>query len=217
MISDAFQRPHGSRMLTEPQLIAPGSFEIESHFYPRVLNAHIHPLVRNLMDMGNARITSRFCHLHPEIESEAVAALLSSVPSYFRWGGSDLFHVTSENGLRSVVVIETNSSPSGQKSMPRVNESVEQAGYRRLLQDSFLEQLRRRKRSVKGDLAVIYDKNHMENSGYAATLAELTGKAVWLVPFRARDVGRTAEFDEGGVLHVIHERERIPIQPRFAT
>ena len=201
-------------MLTDPTLINPGDFELENHFYPRVLNAHIHPLVRNLMEMGNDRISSRFCHLHPEVDAEAVKALLQSVPKYFRWGGCDLFHVTSEEGNRSVVVIETNSCPSGQKSMPRVNESLEQAGYERLLKDSFLEQVRKRKGGVKGDLAVLYDKNHMENSGYAATLAELTQKKVWLVPFHASDVGRTAEF-ENGVLYVLYNGERIPIRAAF--
>ena len=34
-------------MLTEPCQIEPGNFETEEHFYPRVLNAHIHPLIRN--------------------------------------------------------------------------------------------------------------------------------------------------------------------------
>ena len=202
-------------MLTEPKLISGGSFEPENHFYPRVLNAHIHPLVRNLMEMGNRRIASRFCHLHPETNAEAVTELLSSVPKYFRWGGCDLFHVTSEEGLRSVVVIETNSCPSGQKSMPRVTESIEKAGYERLIRDSFVKHLKNRKSSIKGALAVLYDKNHMENSGYAATLAELTGEDVWLVPFHASDVGRTAEFDENGVLNVLCNGERIPIRAAF--
>ena len=202
-------------MLTEPKLISGGSFEPENHFYPRVLNAHIHPLVRNLMEMGNQRIASRFCHLHPETNAEAVTELLNSVPKYFRWGGCDLFHVTSEEGLRSVVVIETNSCPSGQKSMPRVTESIEKAGYERLIRDSFVKHLKNRKSSIKGALAVLYDKNHMENSGYAATLAELTGEDVWLVPFHASDVGRTAEFDENGVLYVLCNGERIPIRAAF--
>jgi hypothetical protein len=65
------------------------------------------------MEMGNKRIASRFCHLHPETNMEAVTNLLETAPKYFRWGGCDLFHVTSEEGLRSVVVIETNSCPSG--------------------------------------------------------------------------------------------------------
>ena len=202
-------------MLRDPQLIEPGNFETEDHFYPRVLNAHIHPLIRNLMDMGNERIASRYCHLHPEADPESVRNLLSTIPRYFRWGGCDLFHVTSETGLRQVVVIETNSCPSGQKSMPRLNESLEKAGYDRLLRDSFLEQVSRRKGGPKGELAVIYDKNHMENSGYASALADLTGDNVWLIPFHREDVGRTAEFDEKGLLSVIHENERIPIRAAF--
>lgn len=202
-------------MLTDPRHIFPGNFETESHFYPRVLNAHIHPLIQNLMDMGNDQIASRYSHLHPEVNARAIIDLLTTVPKYFRWGGCDLFHVTSEEGLRRVVVVETNSCPSGQKSMPRLNESHEKAGYERLMRDSFLEQVNRRKGGLKGDLAVIYDKNHMENSGYATALADLTGQPVWLVPFHKEDVGRTAEFDDKQVLHVLHEGERIPIRAAF--
>lgn len=202
-------------MFRETRHVSSGNFETEEHFYPRVLNAHIHPLIRNLMDMGNDRIASRYCHLHPEVDSAAVRQLLATIPRYFRWGGCDLFHVTSEEGLRQVIVIETNSCPSGQKSMPRVNESSEQAGYERLLRDSFLEQVNRRKGGPKGDLAVLYDKNHMENSGYAAALADLTGEKIWLVPFHHSDVGRTAEFDDKGMLYVLHEGERIPIRAAF--
>ena len=202
-------------MIKDTIRVMPGEFEINQHFYPRVLNAHIHPLIHNLMDMGNDRIASRYCHLHPEVDADSVSSLLKQIPKHFRWGGCDLFHVTSEEGLRQVVVIETNSCPSGQKSMPRVNESIEKAGYDRLMRDSFLEQVNRRKGGVKGDIAVLYDKNHMENSGYAATIADLTGKPVWLVPFHKEDVGRTAEFDDKGVLHVIHEGERHPIRAAF--
>ena len=64
------------------------------------------------------------------------------------------------------------------------------------------------KSGLKGDIAVLYDKNHMENSGYAAVLADLVNEPVWLVPFHKSDVGRTAEFDDQDVLHVIHEGER---------
>ncbi|QEG23796.1 ATP-grasp domain-containing protein [Mariniblastus fucicola] len=202
-------------MLTEPKLIEPGNFETEEHFYPRVLNAHIHPLIHNLMDMGNDRIASRYCHLHPEVDPESVRNLLATVPRYFRWGGCDLFHVTTETGLRQVVVIETNSCPSGQKSMPRLNESIEKAGYDRLLRDSFLEQVGRRKGGPKGDFAVIYDKNHMETSGYASALADLTGDKVWLVPFHENDAGRTVSFDEKGLMHVHHNGEKVPIKAAF--
>lgn len=202
-------------MLTDPIQIPPGSFETTDHYYPRVLNAHIHPLVRNLMDMGNERIATRYCHLHPEVDGQAVKNLLNSQPKYFCWGGCDLFHVTSEEGLRSVLVVETNSCPSGQKSMPRVQEANEKGGYERLMRDSFLEQVNRRKGGTKGDFAVIYDKNHMECSGYAAVLADLVDQPVWLVPFHKSDVGRTAEFDDLGVMYVIHQGKRIPIRAAF--
>jgi hypothetical protein len=152
--------------------------------------------------------------LHPESDPEAVHELLNSTPRFFRWGGCDLFHVTSETGLRQVMVIETNSCPSGQKSMPRINESMEQAGYERLLRESFIPQIQSRKK-LKGGLAVIYDKNHMENSGYAATMAELTGEDVWLVPFHESDHNRTVEFDENLVMHVLHDGRRIPIRAAF--
>ncbi len=202
-------------MLTEPQLVEPGNFETEEHFYPRVLNAHIHPLIRNLMDMGNERIASRYCHLHPEADPQSVRDLLSTIPKYFRWGGCDLFHVTGETGLRQVVVIETNSCPSGQKSMPRVNESIEKAGYDLLLRDSFLEQVSRRKGGPKGDFAVIYDKNHMENSGYASALADLTGDNVWLIPFHKSDVDRNVAFDDRGMMYVLKDGDQIPIKAAF--
>ena len=72
--------------------------------------------------------------------------------------------------------------------MPRLTESQEEAGYQTVLERSFLPALRKRKNLPKGGLAVIYDKNHMENSGYAATLATLTNEYVFLVPFLAKSL-----------------------------
>ncbi len=201
-------------MITDPILVQPDSFETREHYYPRVLNAHLHPLVRNLMLLGNQRIMTRYCHLHPEVDSAEVSRLLTGVPKYFQWGGCDLFHVTTEDGIRKVVVIETNSCPSGQKSMPLVDESDEDGGYMRILRDSFLPMLKRRKITVKGELAVLYDKNHMENSGYAACLASLTRRPVWLVPFHAEDLNRTARFNDG-VLEIFGGEDWIPIRAAF--
>ena len=161
--------------------VAPGSFESERHFYPRALNAQIHPLVRYLMDLGNDRIAERFTHLHPEVDRDAVHAALETQTRFFRWGGADLFHTASEDGRRQILTIETNSCPSGQKSMPLLHEREEQAGYRLLLERSFLPHLRRRS-LPSGALAVLYDKNRMEVTGYAAVLADLTGEEVLLVP-----------------------------------
>ena len=185
----------------ETRTYLPGSFEVERHFYPKVINAHLHPLVRYLLALGNRRIAERYCHLHPDVDAEAVMGLLSRRSRSFHWGGGDLLHVTDEDGRRWIVVIETNSCPSGQKSMPPIMEELEQAGYRRLLETSFLPLLRRC--SVPGGgLAVLYDKNPMENTGYAAVLSELTGEPVHLVPFHTGVEDPPARFTSDGLLEV---------------
>ena len=160
--------------------VEPGQYDLASHFYPRVPNAQLHPLVGYFLKLGNERIATRFCHLHPEVKPEAVRDALSASPRHFRWSGTDLFYVTDDKGRRRFVVIETNSSPSGQKSMPLVDPYAEQAGYRTLLERTFLPMLQRRN-LPQGDLAVLWDKNWMEVSGYAAALSDLTGETVHLV------------------------------------
>lgn len=174
-----------------------GDFEPERHFYPRVLNAQVHPFVRSFFNLGNRRIAERYIHLHPEARRASVDALLKSRTRFFRWGGADLFLATSEEGVRNIVVIETNSSPSGQKSMPLLDDADELGGYRKLMRGSFLPWLERKRRLPSGGLAVLYDKNRMEATGYAATLAELTGEDVHLVPCFAGDDDPKWRFDEG--------------------
>lgn len=176
-------------------VVTPGSFEPARHFYPRVLNAQIHPLVRFFMDLGNDRIAERYCHLHPQAVPEAVHAALLHRTRLFRWGGADLLHTVSDRGSRHIVVIETNSCPSGQKSMPLLVEREEQAGYRALLERAFMPLLNGR--LPRGELAVLYDKNEVETSGYAAVLADLTGEAVHLVPCFADDDDLPTRFIDG--------------------
>ncbi len=202
-------------ILPEPIAVAPGSFNEIEHFYPRVLNAHLHPLVRHLLEMGNERIICRYCHLHPEADETALRHVLGTCPRYFRWGGSDLIHVTTEEGIRRVVIIETNSCPSGQKSMPRISESQEEAGFQTVLEKSFLPALRKRKKGPKGELAVIYDKNHMENSGYAATLATLANEHVHLVPFPTDRDTPWVRFNHERILEVETNGEWVPIRGAF--
>ena len=182
-------------------VVQPGSFDDMRHFYPRVLNAQLHPLVRFFQSLGNRRIAERYCHLHPEADLDAVHATLSARLRWFRWGGSDLFHTTTPKGERRIVVIETNSSPSGQKSFPRADEVAEQGGYARLMERTFLPALAGRG-VPQGGLAVLFDKNPMEASGYAAALADATGEAVFLVPFFDGDPDPPARFDADRVLEV---------------
>jgi len=200
-------------MARSARVVSTGSFEPDAHFYPKVLNAQIHPLVRFFLTLGNERIAERYCHLHPEVQPDAVHAALAHAPKWFRWGGADLFHATNEHGVRRMVVVETNSCPSGQKSMPRIDEEQEQAGYRRLLERSFLPLLKRRG-LPKGGLAVLYDKNPMETTGYAAAMADLTGEEVHLVPFYEGDEDPDARWVDG-VLEVRRDGEWLPIRAAF--
>lgn len=198
--------------------ILPGSFDPEQHYYPRVLNAQLHPVVRSLLTLGNERIARRYCHLHPEVDPAAVRAAFDGVPKQFRWGGADLFHVTDERGRRRMIVIETNSSPSGQKSTPFSVDGHEQGGYRLLLERTFLPMLKRRALPA-GGLAVLYDKNEMEASGYAACLADLTEQPVWLAPMHDGDPDPVAKVDDRGIVHVRVDGDWEPVRAavRYVT
>ena len=194
--------------------VRPGSFEVENHFYPRVPNAQLHALVRHFLSLDNTRIAHRYCHLHPEVKPAAIQAALAYVPRYLRWAGADLLLTASDRGRRGVVVIEVNSCPSGQKSMPLRNEDDDQGGYRMLVERSFLPLLRRRTLPKEGVLAVLWDKNPMETSGYAAALADATGDDVWLVHTPDGGSEDTLRVDDG-VLSVRVDGEWTPVRAAF--
>jgi len=185
------------------RIVRPGSFEPARHFYPRALNAQVHPLVGFFMRMSLPRVVSRYCHLNPRVIPEHLEEILRYQPRFLRWAGADLFHVTTEQGNREMVVIETNSCPSGNKSMPILSDDQEQGGYRTLMEHALVPLLTRRG-LPRGDLCVLYDKNFIEVSGYAATLAEITGEGVWTAPMPSGRDDPVARFDDG-VLQVRDE------------
>lgn len=199
---------------TEPtRAIGPGSFDAGNHYYPRVPNARLHPMVRYFLGLGNQRIAERYCHLHPEVDHGAVHAALEHSTRYLRWAGADLFHVTNDKGVRRNVIIEVNSSPSGQKSMPLRDEGDDSGSYRTLIERSFLPLLKRRA-LPEGRLAVLYDKNPMETSGYAAVIAELTGEEVLYVHCPVFDPGANLDVRDG-VIHVRTEEGWEPVRAAF--
>lgn len=179
------------------RVVKPGSFEPENHFYTRVLNAQIHAMVRFFFSLSNERLIKRYCHLNPLVDPEHLGSLLDTKPAHFRWAGCDLFHVTTEGGHRQMVVVETNSCPSGQKSMPLYEEHDDLGGYRMLMQRTFLPLLRSRRMPREGGVAVLYDKNYMESSGYAAALAEMLDQPVSLVPCFSDDPDPDYRFTDG--------------------
>jgi hypothetical protein len=157
------------------QVIRPGNFQAEAHWYPKALNATIHPMVSFFMNLSPERIVSRYCHLNPKTDRVKLHELLAYECRHFLWSGADLIHATTAEGNRRMVVIENNSCPSGQKSMPLLDDHQEEGGYRRLVERTFLPYVKKRQGGVRvdGHLAVIYDKNPMETTGYAAVIADV--------------------------------------------
>lgn len=163
--------------------IRPGQFEPHNHWYPKALNATINPVVGFFLNLSRHRIIRRYCHLHPRVNEEVLNQLLQYQPRYFRWAGADLMHVTDAAGNRKMVLIETNSCPSGQKSMPLTDDNQEQGGYRLLVEHTIKPLITKSKRLPAGKIAVVYDKNPMEASGYACALADALQTEVLYAPW----------------------------------
>ncbi|HKK73461.1 MAG TPA: hypothetical protein VJ953_00195 [Saprospiraceae bacterium] len=196
------------------QIIKPGEFESHQHWYPKALNATIHPMVNFFLNLERERIVNRYCHLHPRVRPEVLNAILDYRTKYFHWAGADLLNVTSAGGKRQMVVIENNSCPSGQKSMPLLDDNQEQGSYRWLIERTFKPRVTKRL-PVKGGLAVIYDKNEMETSGYASVIADVFNEPVYWVPFFKDDPDPPVRFTDG-VLEIREGEDNwIPIRAAF--
>ncbi|KAG5457478.1 MAG: hypothetical protein BJ554DRAFT_2495, partial [Olpidium bornovanus] len=187
--------------------LSTGTISNRRHYYPRVLNAAIHPLIGSFFSLGNERIVARYAHLNPNVNQDVLRILLSYSPEFFQWAGM-LRRTAGERALQSAstclggfeaVTYRTIPSPSGQKSMPLLEEQGnEQGGYRVVLESAFKSSLERADPSL-GDLAVVYDKNGMEASGYAAAMAEVTKERVWLVEYYDWDLDPPVKWDDGAM------------------
>ncbi len=169
-------------MYKEIKVMQPGTFEGEKHWYPKALNATIHPMVNFFLNLSKDRMVNRYCHLNPRVNPEKLKEILDYECSYFLWCGTDLINATSSEGFRRMVVIENNSSPSGQKSMPLLDDNEEEGSYRHLVERTFKPYVNKG-RKQKGKLAVLFDKNHMEASGYAHVIADVMEEECLLIPY----------------------------------
>ncbi len=195
------------------QIVNPGDFTPTQHYYQKVVNAHIHPLLKYFLGLNQEQVVSRYCHLNPQAHPGRLMEYLKYKAKYLRWAGADLFYVTTAKGMNKTVVVEVNSCPSGQKSMPLRDEDNEAGGYELVIKNSFLSKLKG-KRLVDGALGVIYDKNFMEASGYAATIADLTGEKVYLIPFYQKSWRENCRYEKK-VLQVKQGDEWISIRAAF--
>ena len=200
---------------TSVKLVKPGMFEAHEHWYPKAMNATIHPMISFFLNLEQDRIVSRYCHLHPTVNAEKLKELLNYKAKYFLWAGADLLNVTSAGGKRQMVVIENNSCPSGQKSMPLVDDNKEQGSYRELIERTFKPYLKNLRKKMTGGLAVLYDKNEMETSGYAEVIADVMKEEVYYVPFFKDDTDPPVRFEDG-ILYVRNEAGAfVPIRAAF--
>lgn len=195
------------------EILTPDNFEQENHFYPKALNSQLHVMVSHFFNLDHDRIIKRYSHLNPQVDQKVLREILKYQAKHFYWGGSDLFYVTTEAGNRRMVVLETNSCPSGQKSMPPRHDWDEHRGYRYLIENSFFPAIKK-KRLPKGALAVIYDKNYMETSGYAQTMADLSGEKVYLIP-HFNNQKQYVHFDDGVMILKLDNGEEVPIRAAF--
>lgn len=198
------------------EFVKPGSFEAENHFYPKALNATIHPMVNFFLNLSKDRIINRYCHLHPMVKKEKLREILDYKCKYFLWGGADLINSTKAGGERQMVILENNSCPSGQKSMPLQDDHQEFGSYLHLIERTFRRMLRPRQgvSEIVGKLGMVYDKNFMEVSGYASVMADVFGEEVLMVPyFEGEDISHV-KFDNG-IMYVLHEDEWHPMRAVF--
>ncbi|MCB9915068.1 MAG: hypothetical protein H6828_07955 [Planctomycetes bacterium] len=203
---------------TQVETLQPGHFDPERHYYPRALNASLHPLVASFLRMSTARMVSRYCHLHPSTDRATLEEVLGTAPKHLHWSGSDVFNVSTEAGVKLKYIVETNSCPSGQKSFPP-SDDAEEGGYRRLIERTFLPLIRKRLRKHPEDeLIVLFDKNAMEASGYAQVIANTTERPVHLVPCLRSDPERFLEVrDRELYVKVADETRRVACAFRYVT
>lgn len=197
------------------ELVRPGEFEAHHHWYPKALNATIHPMINFFLNLEQERIITRYCHMHPTVNVVKLREILNYKAKYFLWAGADLLNVTSAGGKRQMVVIENNSCPSGQKSMPLVDDNQEQGSYRLMIERTFKPYLKNLRHKIKGGLAVLYDKNQMEASGYAKVIADVMQEPVYYASFYKDDSDPPVRFQDG-VMYVRDEfGEFVPIRAAF--
>jgi hypothetical protein len=203
-------------MKNQVKIIQPGSFNGENHWYPKALNATIHPMVSFFLNLDKERIVKRYCHLHPMVNREKLEEILAYQCKYFIWSGADLINSTSAGGKRQMVVIENNSSPSGQKSMPLLDDNKEDGSYRLLVERTFKPMLKTKRGQVKleGRLAVLYDKNHMETTGYAAVIADVMKEDVLLIPYYNKEENDHIKIEDG-IIYVKDKGEWIALRAAF--
>jgi len=73
--------------------VLPNEFEPHLHWYPKALNATIHPMISFFLRLEQKRIITRYCHLHPTVDKDKLSEILNHKARHFLWAGADLLNV----------------------------------------------------------------------------------------------------------------------------
>ena len=91
----------------------PSDFHFNNHFYPKVLRSRLGAVGKRFFGLTNEQVVERYSKLNPTVDRAALAEYLAYKPKYFKWAGCDLFNCTDSEDKRQMIIIETNSCPSG--------------------------------------------------------------------------------------------------------
>jgi len=97
-------------------------------------------------------------------------------------------------------------------------DNGEHGGYISLISRTvkpYLEEQKQLGKLIDGCLAVVYDKNKMEASGYAATIAEVFEEDCLLVEWYSNDDNPAVRFTEDRILQVYHNNEWKNVRAAF--
>jgi hypothetical protein len=150
------------------------------------------------------------------VSRDKLSEILAYHCKHFLWSGADLINSTSAEGQRQMVIIENNSCPSGQKSMPLLDDNQEEGSYKLLIERTFKPLLKSKRGSgnINGKIGLLYDKNIMETSGYAAVIADVLDEEVFFIPFYDGELNDHLKI-ENEIFQVLHNGEWIPLRAIF--
>ncbi|MEZ4988254.1 MAG: hypothetical protein R2795_25040 [Saprospiraceae bacterium] len=96
-----------------------------------------------------------------------------------------------------------------------MDDTQEQGGYRLLIERTFKPLIPKQGKEFQGVLAVVYDKNEMEASGYAESMADVMQEPVYIAPFMKTRQTPVVKFEEGIMFIKDHSGEWLPVRAAF--
>jgi hypothetical protein len=187
------------------KIIIPGIFNESDHLYECVLNKKMHKIVEYFFSLNKNEYIDIYCKKYNNryINKKILYEMLLYKPKYFHWSGVDLLNINNfeDDNINNMIILETNSCPSGQKSMPNIIPGL---GYENLMKIfiNIVNNLSKQKKIPDGVLAIIYDKNYLEVSGYAKKLANISNENIYLTESYNNDKNQSIKWDNDGIMYI---------------